>query len=538
MGGSSDWSRGYSPLDLNPPFFQQPGGNGIPGLPNLGPPSLSVPTVGGPNNVSGTPLYGPGTAAGSAARDDIAFQAGMGSPDSPFNVDPVGRFNQYLQQMGSDYQAIMTERDRQVARSGSSAAAPYNRAIAALQAEITRVKEQQARFAEIGEQHEEAVTGIYDDTLTSLPGQQDEQTAFVDEAFGVVTKPSEFAIVSSPAVAEIAGDLAAVGVDEEIGDAVITVVAETEDEIMGYTDLVAQNTRNYVEQTSNILQKAMLAAQAEAGYDISSETEILNARLETQINNMLEEKKELQAKRAAAVSSARNATMAQFPEGLQYGAAGFKQATGQRFVSEMVSEGKVRPDEAPTLNTIIDWIHSSPIWDPKNNLRNYSNLRELFFPETVGMYDQGSVPPTEGMAAVAGSFGQTVPQYAQSYRLRQNPLDERTDILEMQSLIGHLSPVDRRSLMYVATQGARAIDEASNFYNTTVVGADPSSFEPGSILRSFATFEYELANGPFGQGPWEAWEYATSDRAHVGYTPSSPTEPTNTGFYSGVSGVY
>lgn len=431
-----------------------------------------------PMGTGGTPFLGPGTPEGTAARESIAYEAYSGSASGLPSNDPAARFDEYMKKLAADQAVLDAERNRQVGRSGASAAAPYNRAIAAIEAEMVRLQEQKVTAGQISDRQQAGITGTFEDQRVIAAENAQLEDEAVDRAFGVQTQASKFAIKTSIQAAQVAADLNAMGMSKESVAAMSEGMVVIEEDVMGYGAMKAQNTREYVDAAQKILEQTLTMEEAMRGMDLTFERELLAARIDEQVRGLVQEKAELEAKRAAAVSSARNATLAQFKEGLEPGYEGFLNLNRRQYVQDLISDGKLDIQNIGLYEEMVDLVAASPVWSDTNNLRNINNLKAIFFPENP---DQ-----LEGYAAEIYQRLQTAAPDGQA----------------------------TRQLMYSIIGGAEVIDEASNFYQSQIVNSNYQEYQPGSVLSAMSRYEQELREGSiYGVAPWEAWETATSEEA-------------------------
>ena len=422
-------------------------------------------------------------------------------------LDPSQRFDEYMTKLSADQAILDKERARQVGRSGASAAAPYDRAIAKINAEIVRIREQKVQAAQIAEAQQTGITSTFEAARVRGAELAPQQDAQIDAAFGVQTQESAFAIKTSVPAAQIAASATSAAMSPEATTALVEATSAIQDDVMSYTELVAKNTREYVDAAQKILEQSFTLEEAMRGTDLTYEREIMQAQMQQEIENMIAEKEELQAKRAAAVSSARNATLASFKEGLESGQEGFMNLPHNQFVQDLLASGKMTIDQIPIYEAFVELSQQSPIWDESRNLREVGNLRELFFPGGF-----------EANPAVQEAELAKLPDAAQAL---YNMLD--TTVPD--------GPA-RRDFMYLVIEGTKLDDESKGYYNTQIVNSDPTSFQPGSLNRAYSSFEQEMRAGALsGIGPWEAWEYAQSEAAHLGY--NNPNQ-----FAVDIPGVY
>lgn len=318
FSGNVDWSLGFSRLGQ---FLKEQAFGSIFGEPSFNDQSNRFEFDYPVNDARTTSLL-----------DDVMSIPGSPGPalfpDRGLQVPTFPDFNTLSAQLDANRQALVDARNQAVRKSGSSAAAPYDRAIAKINAEIAKLEQANLQKDQLFGGIDERTTAFYDRAVEAAKPLAADASAAQMVIRGQVLE--EQGKIVSKIKSDLTQSLSS------FGPGVATVAAAGMEEIenMVFSDLNAEfaNRENIARASGAVALASAKLARASNRVELERQRLQVQFKIDEQVDGLLEQRKELVARRAAAVARARQAAFNAFPSVMPRGQAGYAFAHVQQFV--------------------------------------------------------------------------------------------------------------------------------------------------------------------------------------------------------------
>ena len=304
------------------------------------------------------PRFAKGVARGERARPpDAAARMGVDRLGIDPSVQSDSSIDALAAQLEANLQALRDARDKAIRRNGARAAAPYNRAIARLESELSRLRLGRQQVDELFAGIQDRTGRVYDAAVSNLEELQktstDEINRIGEEALSIQQQ------TFSSAAKDVVSFAEKIGMSEQSAAAVASGIEALEDRIMSDTSGEFEDRKAVQKASSAVAVAAAKLSKATSAADLARQQVQIQLKIDDQINQILARKKELEAARRAAVSRARQATIEQFGNFMPKGQSEYALTFVNQFVmNEGLARG-LREDEIQDILELAKSTYSS-----------------------------------------------------------------------------------------------------------------------------------------------------------------------------------
>lgn len=396
---------------------------------------------------------------------------------TPPSVPTFPDFNTLGMQLEANRAKLAEARAAAIRKSGSSAAAPYDRAIAALDQEIAKMREASVQKDTLFQGISDRTSGWYDKAIEAAKPLAVDAAASQRIIRGKVLE--EQGKIFSSINAKMSDRFRAINGGQEVASVAAAGLQEIQDQIYADTEARHISMENIARATGSVMEASARLARATNRTELERQRLMIQFQIDEEVDNMLEQRKDLVARRAAAVAAARQAAMNAYGDITPAGQFGYAFAHVQQYVFNMF-QGRDQTE------------------------------RDAFLQELGGV-----LSGQQGL--VTGPGGEVTSEI-------KTLKDARYYLASLQESIvsnggSPFSPEDFDFFTKIIFESSVIYRQGIDIWNTEVSVSDPSIYKPGSLDRYNALYAEITNNNPL-ISPDEADTYARDPRNHQTYTPT------------------
>ncbi len=369
-----------------------------------------------------------------------------GPPSRTYNVND-NILAQYEQQRA----ALLERRNNAISAAGRGAAAPYNAAIARLDDEIKKQQDHLGRHGDYWGNKRNVNAHIYEQGAQEAAVSADEaQEIAKQQDMQVLESLSSAFSKSQMATSSV---LDRIGADPATRAAAAEEVGRMEDMIYEMNDFNAKSAAELMQAAEDLAVATVKSTGASNNLELVRNQIIVEGDIKENINNMIEDRKQQVRARNAAVSAARDMAAARYPTDMPMNREGWASKAAQEAV--LASMGNA-PDsaKAAVFQTIQDFSYAGVSTKDARAImreRNWENTREK------------PISPTT--LSILGKYG-LQPEAFQNF-----------------------TPTQWQYMRGNTVTALNTYDHSLRYYDENFAGADPNTFQTGTMAWGMATGE-------------------------------------------------